>query len=67
MVYATGHLSGAHTNPAVTLAFTISRHFRAGDEPGRVHPQVVEAMRELGIELADRKPTSTGTCGTRRS
>ena len=27
MVYATGHLSGAHVNPAVTLAFTISRHF----------------------------------------
>jgi glycerol uptake facilitator-like aquaporin len=25
MVYATGHLSGAHVNPAVTLAFTLSR------------------------------------------
>jgi arsenate reductase len=29
----------------------------AGTEPGeRVHPEVVEAMRELGIELADRVP-----------
>jgi len=29
----------------------------AGTTPGdRVHPQVVEAMRELGIDLADRKP-----------
>src|SRR5687768_3132964 len=29
----------------------------AGTEPGeRVHPQVVEAMRELGIEVSDRTP-----------
>jgi len=29
----------------------------AGTRPGdRVHPQVVETMRELGIELADRRP-----------
>jgi protein-tyrosine-phosphatase len=29
----------------------------AGTQPGeRVHPQVVDAMRELGIDLADRTP-----------
>ena len=29
----------------------------AGTQPGdRVHPEVVEAMRELGIDLADRAP-----------
>jgi MIP family channel proteins len=27
MVYATGHVSGAHLNPAVSVAFALARHF----------------------------------------
>src|SRR3954464_4988866 len=41
MVYATGHLSGAHINPAVTIAFTLTRHF-----PGR------DAVAYIGAQLA---------------
>ncbi len=36
---------------------TKARAISAGTEPGvRVHPEVLEAMREVGIDLADRKP-----------
>jgi arsenate reductase len=34
-----------------------ARAISAGTEPGtRVHPEVVEAMREVGIEVADNSP-----------
>jgi aquaporin NIP len=43
MVYATGHLSGAHINPAVTIAFTLSRHFPARDALAYVGAQIAGA------------------------
>jgi arsenate reductase len=36
---------------------TKARAISAGTEPGtRVHPEVLEAMREAGIDLADKQP-----------
>jgi MIP family channel proteins len=43
MVYATGHLSGAHINPAVTVAFTLTRHFPVREAAAYVGAQVVGA------------------------
>ena len=52
MVYATGHLSGAHINPAVTLAFTLTRHFPARDAAVYVLAQLLGAIAGALVLLA---------------
>ena len=52
MVYATGHLSGAHINPAVTIAFTLTRHFRARDAVAYVAAQLIGATVAALVLLA---------------
>ena len=52
MVYATGHLSGAHINPAVTIAFTVTRHFPARDAVAYVAAQLAGAVAGALLLLA---------------
>lgn len=44
MVYATGHLSGAHLNPAVTAAFCASRHFPVREAALYIPAQLIGAV-----------------------
>lgn len=52
MVYATGHLSGAHINPAVTLAFTLTRHFPRREAIAYIAAQVTGAIAGAALLLA---------------
>lgn len=62
MVYATGHLSGAHINPAVTIAFTLTRHFPARDAGAYVVAQLAGASAGAFLLLAawSDKPAHLG-------
>jgi MIP family channel proteins len=44
MIYATGHLSGAHLNPAVTLAFAVTRHLPPREAAVYVPAQLIGAV-----------------------
>jgi aquaporin NIP len=62
MVYATGHLSGAHINPAVTIAFALTRHFPALDAAAYVGAQLMGAATGAFVLLAawSDKPAHVG-------
>jgi MIP family channel proteins len=62
MVYATGHLSGAHINPAVTIAFTLTRHFPAREAAVYVGAQLAGAVVAALLLLAvwPSQPASLG-------
>jgi aquaporin NIP len=63
MVYATGHLSGAHLNPAVTLAFALTRHFPVREATAYIAAQVAGAIAAAGLLLAiwPSQPAALGT------
>ena len=52
MVLAVGHLSGAHLNPAVTLAFAAARHFPAREVAPYVAAQAAGALAASACVLA---------------
>ena len=63
MVYATGHLSGAHLNPAVTLAFTLTRHFPRREAIAYVVAQILGASAAALLLWAvwPSRPADLGT------
>ncbi|HEY0392182.1 MAG TPA: aquaporin [Solirubrobacterales bacterium] len=63
MVYATGHLSGAHLNPAVTLAFTLTRHFPRREALAYIAAQLFGAIAAAALLLAvwPSQPAALGT------
>jgi aquaporin NIP len=62
MVYATGHLSGAHINPAVTVGFTLTRHFPPRDAVAYVAAQLAGAVAAALVLLVlwPDKPADLG-------
>lgn len=62
MIYATGHLSGAHINPAVTVAFTLTRHFPLRDALAYIAAQIVGATAAAFVLLAawSEQPAALG-------
>lgn len=49
MIYAIGHISGAHFNPAVTLAFAVTRHFPKKEMPVYWASQFIGAIGAITL------------------
>jgi len=62
MIYATGHLSGAHINPSVTIAFTLTRHFSPRDAVAYIAAQLTGATAAALVLLGvwPSKPAHLG-------
>jgi MIP family channel proteins len=62
LIYAVGHLSGAHINPAVTLAFTLTRHFPRREASAYITAQLSGAAL-AGLLLLAVWPDKPGDLG----
>jgi aquaporin NIP len=62
LIYAIGHLSGCHINPAVTVAFTLSRHFPRREAAAYVAGQLSGAA-VAGVLLLAIWPGAPGDLG----
>jgi len=62
LIYAVGHLSGAHINPAVTIAFTITRHFPRREAVSYIGAQLTGAAL-AGLLLLAVWPDKPGNLG----
>ena len=49
MLYAIGHVSGGHLNPAVSIGLMLSKRFPAREVPGYIAAQVVGAILGAGV------------------
>ena len=49
MIYAFGEISGAHFNPAVTIAFAVAKTFNWSDVPKYILFQIIGASIAIGI------------------
>ena len=62
-VYAIGHISGGHINPAVTLALAVSGKFPWREVPGYIAAQLVGAIAGRGGHLPHPRPRAAVAAG----